>query len=211
MSDYQRLADQALPASNDSLFVRWHDDRIGNTHAVILSAEVGDPYGESNLAAATRILGQWLTDDDEADVLEATVGRSGRTWLRTLAVRVYEADGTFADAWLTAVDLILLRLEDYPLLDEDDFADREWEVTYENLVLDYGGDADLVADALGSWGNWSVQEYIGYHDKVVELVEHHLTTLPDEDVDRIVLDGLRHYVEQRKSDLDIPILAGLLD
>ena len=74
MSDYQRLADQALPATNGSGFIRWHDDRIGGTHAVILGAEVGEPYGESNLAAATRILGQWLTDEDEADVLE--IGRA---------------------------------------------------------------------------------------------------------------------------------------
>jgi hypothetical protein len=211
MSDYQRLADQALPASNDSLFVRWHDDRIGNTHAVILGAEVGDPYGESNLAAATRILGQWLTDDDEADVLEATVGRSGRTWLRTLAVRVYEADGTFTDAWCTAVDNILLRLEDYPLLDEDDYSEREYLVTHENLTLDYGGDVDLVIDALERWGRWSLQEYVGRHDEVIELVEHHVASLPFDEVDSIVLDGLRYYVEQRKDDLDIPVLSSLLD
>ncbi len=208
MSEYLRLADEHLKGSTSSSFIRWHDDRIGTEYAVILAGEVGEPLGESNLAAASRILGPWL-GDDEADVIEATVGRSGRTWLRTLAVRVYRDEGGFTDAWERAVDEVILPLEDYPLLDEDDFSEREWDYHYESLALDYGDGADLVVAAIQDHGRYGIEEYIGDHDEVVELVEYHLSRglWPKE----VVLGGLEHYVQQRKDDLDIPTLAALVD
>jgi len=136
------------------------------------------------------------------------VGRSGRTWLRFLAVRVYEDDGTFTDAWCTAVDRILRPLENYPLLDEDDFSEREHEAAYELLVLDYGGAADLVASAVYEYGNGGLHEFVGDHDDIVEWVEQYLTEGHWQG--EVVLDGLKHYIEQRKDDLDIPTLAALV-
>jgi hypothetical protein len=207
MSEYHRLAVEYLGGTNGSGFIRWHDDRIGSTHAVIISGEVGDALGESNLAAATRILGQWL--DDGGDVLEATVGRSGRTWLRTLAVRVYREDGDYTDAWLRAVDEVILPLEDYPLLDEDDYSERQYDAAYESLRLDYGDAVDLVIAAVQEYGRWGLDEYIGDHDEVLECVELHLTEGHWQE--EVVLDGLKHYIEQRKNDLDIPTLAALVE
>ena len=207
MSEYQHWADELL-APNESLFIRWSDDRIGRTYAIVVGGEVGEPLTESNLGAAARILGQWSDGSDEADVFESTVGRSGRTWLRFLAVRVYEDDGTFTDAWHTAVDSILEPLEGYPLLDEDDFYEREWNDHYESLRLDYGGAVDLVVAALQEHGRYGIGEYIGDHDEVVELVELHLSKGWWHE--EVVLDGLKHYIEQRKNDLDIPTLAALV-
>jgi hypothetical protein len=207
MSEYNRLADEHLRGSTGSSFIRWHDDRIGTEYAVILAGEVGEPLGESNLAAASRILGQWL-GDDEADVIEATVGRSGRTWLRTLAVRVYRDGGDYTDAWLRAVDEVILPLEDYPLLDEDDFSEREWNDHYESLRLDYGDAVDLVVAALQEHGRYGIGEYIGDHDEVIECVDLYLKN--GHWHEEVVLDGLKHYIEQRKDVLDIPTLAALV-
>lgn len=208
--EYQRLADEALAASAPGglSWIRWHDDRIGRTVAVIIGGEVGEPLAESNLAAASRILEPWFGDVDEADAFEATVGRSGRTWLRTIAVRVYDDEGQFTEAWKAAVDEVLLPLEDYPLLDEDDFAEREWQEHYESLRWDYGDSVDLVVSALQEHGNYGIGEYIGDHDEVLELVELHIAQGWWQE--KVVLDGLKHYIEQRKDELDIPTLAGLV-
>jgi hypothetical protein len=208
MSEYQDWADELLDQTNGSLFIRWSDVRIGTTYAIVVGGEVGDPLAESNLQAAARILGQWSDGSDEADVFESTVGRSGRTWLRFLAVRVYEDDGTFTDAWCTAVDLVLRPLEGYPLLDEDDFCEREWNDHYESLQLDYGDAVDLVVAALQEHGRYGIGEYIGDHDEVIECVELYLKNGHWQE--EVVLDGLKHYVEQRKNDLDIPTLAALV-
>jgi hypothetical protein len=208
MSEYQDWADELL-APNESLFIRWSDDRIGRTYAIVVGGEVGEPLTESNLGAAARILGQWSDGSDEDDVFESTVGRSGRTWLRFLAVRVHEDDGTFTDAWCTAVDRVLQPLRDYPLLDEDDYAERQWEVTYDGFVLDYGDGADLVVDAISEVGYASFEDYLGDHDEVVQVVEDYLA-LGKHGEDEVVLDGLKHYIEQRKDVLDIPTLAALV-
>lgn len=207
MSEYQRLAHEYLDSTTGSSFIRWHDDRIGSEYAVVVAGEVGEPLGESNYAAAERILGQWL-DGDSGDVIEATVGRSGRTWLRTLAVRVYREDGDHTDAWMRAVDEVILPLEGYPILDEDDFMDREYQVVHESLELDYGDAVDLVVSALQEHGRYGLNEYVSDHDEVLECVELHLKDGWWKE--EVVLDGLKHYIEQRKDDLDIPTLAALV-
>ena len=209
MSEYKDWADELLDATNGSLFIRWSDVRIGTTYAIVVGGEVGDPLSESNLAAAAIILGQWSDGSDEADVFESTVGRSGRTWLRFLAVRVYEDDGTFTDAWHTAVDLVLRPLEEYAVLHEDDYAERQWEATYDGLVLDYGESADLVVTAISEVGYASFEEYLGDHDEVVQVVEDYLALGKHGD-DEPAIGGLRHYIRQRKDDLDIPTLAALV-
>jgi len=201
--DYAQYGRDALAGTTGG-WVRWSDEDYGSSLAVVVAGEIGDPLAESNVHAAGVILEQWYG----TDVDTFTVGRSGRSWLRGLAVRVFGEDGEVTDAWRTAVDEVIIPLEGYPLLDEDDYSERRHAVTWDSLVLDYGDAADLVAEALGTCGNWSLEEYVGDHDEVVTLVEEYLRLgLHKGDV---VLDGLEHYVQQRKNDLDIPILAGLL-
>lgn len=186
-------------------WVRWGDERYGHTVAVILGGEVGEPLAESNVRAATDILSAYIED---GTVEEYTVGRSGRTWLRGLAVTVYDDDGGITPAFAAAAE-ILDRLEDYPLLDEDLFSELEYELNYHSLRLDYGVAVDLVVDAVLECGFYPLGEVIGDHDEVVECVEAYLAD--GRWKGEVVLDGLKHYVEQRKNDLDIPTLAALLD
>jgi antitoxin component of RelBE/YafQ-DinJ toxin-antitoxin module len=209
-NNYQSYADSALGASSPSEFswIRWRDERFGKTVAVIIGGEVGDPMAESNLQVASEILKDWIGDVDEADVFEATVGRSGRTWLRTLAVKVYDDNGDFTPAWIRAVDGIMAPLENYPILDEDDYYEREWQMNYESLKFDYGDAVDLVVDAIITSSGLPLEEVIGDHDAVVQSVENHLASGQWEK--EIVLDGLRHYIEQRVNDMEIPTLAALI-
>jgi hypothetical protein len=203
--EYEQYGRDALEGTRSG-WVRWRDEGYGSTVAVVVSGEVGEPLGESNTAVAERILGEYLESGD-AEVF--TVGRSGRTWLRGVAVRVFDDAGEVTPAWRAAVDLVVIPLEDYPILDEWDYSDREWSVTYDSLRLDYGDGADLVVEAISEIGHASVQEYIGDHDEVVQVVEEYLASgrLGDSPV---VLGGLVHYIEQRLGDLDIPTLAALV-
>ena len=206
MTEDEYINGWAVDALNDtrSAWVRWSDDRYGTTVATILGGEVGDPLAESNVQAAERILAPFFADGTAE---EYTVGRSGRTWLRGIAVTVYDEDGNVTPAFKEAVDIII-RLKDYPLLDEDDFYEREFHDHCVALRWDYGDAVDLVVDAVLEHGRWSLGEIIGDHDEVVLCVEAHLAT--GQWKDEVVLDGLKHYVEQRKDDLDIPTLAALV-
>lgn len=186
-------------------WVRWSDPEYGKSLAPIVGGEVGEPLGESNVAAAERLLAEYL---ESGDAETYTVGRSGRTWLRGVAVRVFDEAGEVTNAWRAAVDLVIEPLEDYPLLDEDDFIEREWNCNYEVLALDYGDSVDLVVSAIAEHSNYGIGEVVGDHDEVVLLVEQHLAGGWWQD--EVVLGGLKHYIEQRKGDLDIPTLAALV-
>lgn len=198
------LATNALDDTRTA-WVRWSDDRFGHTVATVLGGEVGDPYAESNVQAAERILAPFF-EDGTAE--EYTVGRSGRTWLRGIAVTVYDDEGNITPAFEAAAE-IQERLSEYPLLDEDLFTELEFAQHHEALRLDYGDAVDLVVDAVLEHGLYSLGEVIGDHDEVVQCVEAHLAA--GNGPDEVVLDGLKHYVEQRKDDLDIPTLAALVD
>lgn len=200
-ADYGR---DALAGSH-SEWVRWSDPDYGTKLAVVVAGEVGEPLGESNTRAAERILEDWLGDED-ADAQQFTVGRSGRTWLRGVAVRVFDEQGEVTDAWMTVVDHILIPLESYLLLDEDLYSELEWQVCFENLELDYGKAAELVAEALSEYGRDSIRSYD--HDEAVECVE--LLVKDGREVSADEVEGLRHYVRQRAGDLDIPTLAALV-
>lgn len=53
-------------------------------------------------------------------------------WVDGLSVRVFKPDGTTTGAWAALSDLAA-RLQDYPLLDEEDYYRREYEATLENI------------------------------------------------------------------------------
>lgn len=204
LNDLRERAEDILRGTRSD-WVRWGDGRYGHTVAVILGGEVGEPLTESNVRAATDILSGYIAD---GTVEEYTVGRSGRTWLRGLAVTVYDDDGNITPAFAAAAEIID-RLEDYPLLDEELFSELEYELHHDSLRLDYGNGVDLVVSAIHEHGRYGLEEYIGDHDEVVQLVELHLAA--GWWGGEVVLDGLKHYIEQRKNDLDIPTLAALLD
>jgi len=119
---------------------------------------------------------------------------------------VFDEQGEVTEAWRAAVDEIIVPLEGYPLLDEDLYSELEWQVSFENLELDYGKAAELVAEALSEYGRDGIREYD--HDEVVECVE--LLVKDGREVSDDEVEGLRYYVRQRLEDLDIPTLAALV-
>lgn len=117
------------------------DDRLYTTHAPTFAQAINSDgiLAESNFATAkaelegaeahdgrVRVEGSDECDgDDDSDVIDARIGHWAIGPIDQLFVRVYAADGkTFTGAWRMAVSL-LLALEDYPLLDESDYSERE--------------------------------------------------------------------------------------
>jgi hypothetical protein len=80
------------------------------------------PFAKSNFATATALLS--AVDVDGADHENHRFGHWGPGWFEILIVRPGSA------AAVVAAD-IETRLADYPLLDEDDAGEREWESAQE--------------------------------------------------------------------------------
>lgn len=69
---------------------------------------------------------------DESTVRGAGASHWACGWVDGVAVRVYAADGSLTDAARVLGELVL-RMEDYPVLDDDDYSRRETEATYEGI------------------------------------------------------------------------------
>jgi hypothetical protein len=200
---YTKFADRLLKAANSDLFIRWHDDRIGRTIAPVLGAVVGqDALSESNLAVATERLAEHI---ESGLVTEDTVGRSGRTWIRLLAVTVYDDDGEFTPAWRDLVDLVLVPLEDYAILDEDDFSQREYDNFVEETDFIYGAAGGAVRRALAEAGIFRSEEVDD--DGIIRLLDESVQNGQDLTVDEA--SALGWTVEQfrrRHPDEALPAL-----
>ena len=204
---YTTRAEQALAASNGDMFIRWNDERIGKTIAVMLGAVVGDDaLAESNLAVATDRLAEHV---ESGLITEDTVGRSGRTWIRLLAVTVYDENGDITQAWRDMVDRVLLPLEDYPVLDEDDFSEREYQNFVDETDFIYGAAGGAVREALAAAGICQFDDVDD--DGVIRLLDEAVQngqTLTDEEA-----SGMGWTVEQfrrRHPDETLPALDRLV-
>lgn len=117
------------------------DERLYNTHAPVMSwAERGDDIAEeSNYRSALRIITETAGKDVDDHVIDATISDWLVGSLRQIFVQVRDADGSFTPAWREAVN-IALGLQDYPLVDDADYSDRE-HAEYERQYADAIGDA----------------------------------------------------------------------
>jgi hypothetical protein len=153
---YTDYAQRGLAAANESMFIRWNDEEVGKTQVPMLGAEIrSDALGESNLDAALKLLDSHVQD---GTITEETVGRSGKTWMRFMNVRVYNDDGEMTQAWRDTVDLVLVPLEDYPILDEDDFSERERENLLLEIEFHYGAAAELVIPRMYDYDIFSTDD-----------------------------------------------------
>jgi len=88
---------------------------------------------QSNAAVIAKAL-ETLTDGDDPDV----VAESHSHWLvghvDGYSIRVFDGDGNITEAFRTYFEL-LEQLDDYPLLDESDYSQREYDATHENIDL----------------------------------------------------------------------------
>ena len=128
----ERTAVEALTRPSDAAF--W-DDRLYTSHGATLSwAERGDDIlEESNYLMALEAIQGAAGDDADEHVIDASVSHWLVGSLRQIFVQVRDDAGDFTPAWIEAVTIGLYLKEDYPVLDESDFSEREWEAYASNL------------------------------------------------------------------------------
>ena len=85
---------------------------------------------QSNAAAIEDALRPFLEGDDP-DIIEEHHGHWACGWIDGFAIRVFR-NGEVTQAFRTYAE-ICDRLEDYPVLDEEDYCRREYEATLENF------------------------------------------------------------------------------
>jgi hypothetical protein len=117
------------------------DERWYTTHGCVMSwADRGDDIlAESNYLTAVALL-EGAVAHDETGASEArgddVEDSSASHWLvgslRQLFVRVYDEQGQYTPAFREAVS-IGLSLQDYPILDESDYSERETEAWFKAL------------------------------------------------------------------------------
>jgi len=204
---YTDYAERALEAARESMFIRWSEDRVGVTHAPALGAEIGgDALGESNLHTATELLAEHIAS---GTITEDTIGRSGRTWMRMLTFTVYDDEGNITQAWRDAVDLVFVPLADYPILDEDDYYEREYANFVAEIDFMYGAAGDAVRRALAEAGIFRLDDVDA--DGVIRLLDESIQSgqeLSDEEA-----SALGHTVRQfraRHADEALPALDRLV-
>jgi len=114
----------------------WRDD-IGDSnpdHWAIYSLAHRDSglLDQSNQSAIEAALKPFAEADDPSVI----IGRSGHWavgWIDEAIIKVYEADGSTVTPAFTALAGLLVSLDEYPILDEEDYSERELDATYENV------------------------------------------------------------------------------
>jgi hypothetical protein len=86
---------------------------------------------QSNAEATDKALESFM-DGDNPDVLSEHHGHWGCGWVDGWAIRVRDSQGALTPAFRAYCEL-QEALEDYPVLDEEDYSRREYEATIENL------------------------------------------------------------------------------
>ena len=91
---------------------------------------------QSNEKAINEMLAKYA-DGDDADLVFESHYHWACGHIDGFSVRVYLSDGTITDAF-KEVCRIQAALEDYPLLDEEDYSERELNATLENYRNEIG-------------------------------------------------------------------------
>jgi hypothetical protein len=112
---WNRTAELDNPANWTIVYTHQRDSRL---------------LDQSNAAAIEEALRPFL-DEDDPDVIEEHHGHWACGWIDGFAIRVLR-DGKVTAAFRTYMDLVG-RMDDYPVLDEEDYSRREYEATLENF------------------------------------------------------------------------------
>lgn len=153
-------AKEALQRPSDAAF--W-DERLYTTHGLTFGwADRGDDLlAESNYHVALSAIRDAAGEDADDHVIDGSVSHWLVGSMRQLFVQVRDDSGAFTAAWREAV-ACGLALQDYPILDESDYSEREsneyWRQyadalgdarnDYENVCYDENREADIPDDAL---------------------------------------------------------------
>lgn len=129
----ERAAREALTQPQPGAM--W-DYRLYDTHGCVMSwADRGDDIlAESNyLCVLEHLQGVAVQDDGDAQetpdeyVLDVSVSHWLVGSLRQLFIQVYDDAGEFTETFKEAVCVVIALREDYPVFDDSDFSEREWE------------------------------------------------------------------------------------
>ena len=85
---------------------------------------------QSNAAAIENTLRPFLEENDP-DIIEEHHGHWACGWIDGFAIRVFR-DGAVTGVFRAYMEIVD-RLDDYPVLDEEDYSRREYEATMENF------------------------------------------------------------------------------
>lgn len=123
------------PAGNWKKFESfgWHDAPEDEDNWAIFYTSNRDSglLEQSNAAFIERTM-EPFTEGDDPDVRFERHGHWAVGHVDGLAIRIYDKDGEYTDAYKAWQD-IEKQLEDYPVLDEVDYSNREYEATIENI------------------------------------------------------------------------------
>jgi len=130
------------------------DDRDDWRVMPVMQTRDSGPYDVSNFETAQKIL-----DDSKADYEVHRFGHWGPGWFEIILIDPSSAHS------MTAAGEIVCSLADYPVLDEDDLSDREYE------------------DFLESWSSWGCRDFIRSLTKQFTLKDEAQNLLDAIDID----------------------------
>ena len=163
------FAGECLKMPSDSM---WSDEELWRTHTLMFDTparELTDDYlyGTVNLDVAAELLTRLYPDDVSVDYF----GSWTYSRFECLRVRVIDEDNQITAAFAHAY-LLARCLEEYPLLDEELYWERENEIQYEDVKMwcevwhaDYDAFVDLWRDDVisvdGIGSSFSISSGIG--------------------------------------------------
>jgi hypothetical protein len=185
MTTIQEAAEQALNASDPMQipYFAYHGDvDFGGTWAWTFSrSRDADLLEESNFEVISKDMEERFPDDVFIDCHSHwAVG-----WVELIAVRVLDDDGEITDAFL-AIDEWAKALENYPVADDSDFSEREYEASINDL--EWATPNNMIDDLPEDWQSilfsalWDSNIYYedGWNSKDVEAICQELGWLEDE-------------------------------
>ena len=148
-------------------FVWYRDDIEDADNWCIVYSQHRDSglIDESNASVIEREMMKF-TDGDDADVVSERHDHWLVGWIDGLSIRVFK-HGQITPAFRRYVEL-QNALEDYPLLDEDDYSTREYDATIENI----GDAAWRVKDEYELPEDWQCEVYGWLSDNDSGAVEN---------------------------------------
>ena len=147
---------------------------------------------QSNAAAIEKIL-EPLTDGDDPDVVAEHHGHWACGWVDGYSIRVYRG-GEITPAFRAYAE-ILDRIENYPILDEEDYSAREYEATCENIKSAGERFARSHDYTLPEGDDWVGDMYSWFSDNDQSAIENRDDQggYPDDDELREAFDALGYH------------------
>jgi len=175
-SQYQERSEDAVRQSaNIPDFGYYGEKDLGNTWAMTFSQHRdSDIMEESNYAVIKSDLEERFPED----VSDERFNHWAVGWVDYLLVKMLDEQGQVTPAGIATLEWVD-KLDDYPLADEDDYSEREWNEASENIdndikyVLNSEGRDELPDDAVTLIAQWIIENRPEAEDYVREDPRQH--------------------------------------